>query len=78
MSFILIHDYDFVEGFSAMFLLPFFTYLFRDIHLKNRFLQAVLIIGFSWLFTWFGRRISVNTYTHYKRKYNWKGFNLKI
>lgn len=77
MSYVLINDYQLVEGFTAMLLLPFFTYMLKDLHLKNRFIQSVLVISFGWLFTWFGRKISVSVYTHYKKKYRWNGYTIK-
>lgn len=78
MSYIVIHDYDFIEGLTAAVLLPIFTFLLKDIAIKNAFFHTILVISLSWIFTWFGRRIFVNMYKHYKQKYNWNGVNLSF
>lgn len=76
MSYIIIHDYDFVEGFSAMIFLPLFSILLKNIYIKDQILHTTIVLGVSWLLTWFIRKISVNIYKHFKKINNWKGYNL--
>lgn len=78
MTLILLHDYDFIEGFIAMLVLPFFSFFFHHINLYKGLFKSILIISGGWILTWFSRKISVNLYNYYKNKYNWKGFNLII
>jgi hypothetical protein len=63
--FIIMHDYDLVEGIVASLLFPIFIYFF-NIYEGLSIYYATM---FGWFFTWFFRKLSVNMFLYYKHNF---------
>lgn len=70
--FIIMHDYDLIEGITASLLFPLFIYIFKNLEGFSLYYATM----FSWFITWFFRKLSVNAYlffretqTHTLKKY---------
>ena len=57
-----------VEGITASIFFPITIIFFR--HFKST--TFIIYSMLAWFTTWIARKISVNVYLHFKKKYGWK------